>query len=194
MVIDIGGGTTDVAVVSMGGVVECESIKTAGYSFDEAIIRYIKKKHNLLIGERTAEELKISIGGIELKGGVDSIEEVKGRDLMTGLPKTVEVTASELVDILREPAGLILESVHAVLERTPPELIGDLADNGIIMSGGGSMIFGMDTLVENSTGISTMLVDDPIACTVHGAGKMLGRLDYMQDGMMNFLRNREMKN
>lgn len=194
MVIDIGGGTTDVAVVSMGGVVECESIKTAGYSFDEAIIRYIKKKHNLLIGERTAEELKISIGGIELKGGVDSIEEVKGRDLMTGLPKTVEVTASELVDVLREPAGLILESVHAVLERTPPELIGDLADNGIIMSGGGSMIFGMDTLVENSTGISTMLVDDPIACTVHGAGKMLGRLDYMQDGMMNFLRNREMKN
>lgn len=113
---------------------------------------------------------------------------------MTGLPKTVEVTASELVDVLREPAGLILESVHAVLERTPPELIGDLADNGIIMSGGGSMIFGMDTLVENSTGISTMLVDDPIACTVHGAGKMLGRLDYMQDGMMNFLRNREMKN
>ncbi len=194
MVIDIGGGTTDVAVVSMGGVVECESIKTAGHSFDEAIIRYIKKKHNLLIGERTAEELKINIGGIELKAGVDSIEEVKGRDLMTGLPKTVEVSASELVEVLREPASLILESVHAVLERTPPELIGDLADNGIIMSGGGSMIFGMDSLVEKSTGISTMLVDDPIACTVHGAGKMLPRLDYMQDGMMNFLRNREMKN
>ena len=178
MVIDIGGGTTDVAVVSMGGVVECESIKTAGHSFDEAIIRYIKKKHNLLIGERTAEELKINIGGIELKAGVDSIEEVKGRDLMTGLPKTVEVSASELVEVLREPASLILESVH----------------NGIIMSGGGSMIFGMDSLVEKSTGISTMLVDDPIACTVHGAGKMLPRLDYMQDGMMNFLRNREMKN
>ena len=194
MVIDIGGGTTDVAVVSMGGVVECESIKTAGHSFDEAIIRYIKKKHNLLIGERTAEELKINIGGIELKAGVDSIEEVKGRDLMTGLPKTVEVSASELVEVLREPASLILESVHAVLERTPPELIGDLADNGIIMSGGGSMIFGMDSLVEKSTGISTMLVDDPIACTVHGAGKRLPRLDYMQDGMMNFLRNREMKN
>ncbi len=194
MVIDIGGGTTDVAVVSMGGVVECESIKIAGSSFDEAIIRYVKKKYNLLIGVRTAEELKINIGSIEPRPLSDSIQEIKGRDLITGLPKTAEISASELIDVLKEPANLILEAVHAVLERTPPELIGDLADNGIIVSGGGSLVYGIDKLVEKSTGIHTMLVDDPIACSVHGAGKMLTRLDFMQDGMMNFLRNREMKN
>lgn len=194
MVIDIGGGTTEVAVVSMGGVVECESIKTAGSSFDEAIIRYIRKKHNLLIGLRTAEELKIMIGGIEPRMEVDSAAEVKGRDLMTGLPKTVEISSSELVPVLKEPAMYILESIHSVLERTPPELIGDLGENGIIMSGGGSLLYGMDRLIEKTTGIHTLTVDDPVACAAHGAGKMLPKLNLMQDGMMNFLRNREMKN
>lgn len=194
MVIDIGGGTTEVAVVSMGGVVECESIKTAGLSFDDAIIRYIRKKHNMLIGARTAEEIKINIGGVEPRAATDSIEEVKGRDLVNGLPKTVEVCASELVEVLKEPANYILESVHSVLERTPPELIGDLGENGIIMSGGGCMIYGMDRMIEKSTGIHTMVVDDPVACAVHGAGKMLARLDFMQDGMMNFQRSREMHN
>lgn len=194
MVIDIGGGTTEVAVVSMGGVVECESIKVAGSSFDEAIIRYIRKKHNLLIGMRTAEELKFMIGGIEPRADLDSIAEVKGRDLMTGLPKTVDVCSSELVEVLKEPSMYILESIHSVLERTPPELIGDLGENGIIMSGGGSLIYGMDRLIERTTGIRTMIVDDPVSCAAHGAGKMLTKLDDMQDGMMNFLRNREMKN
>ena len=194
MVIDIGGGTTEVAVVSMGGVVESESIKVAGSSFDEAIIRYIRKKHNLLVGTRTAEEIKIAIGGLEPKPDVDAVAEVKGRDMMTGLPKTVDISASELIDALKEPAAYILESIHNVLERTPPELIGDLGENGIIMSGGGSLIYGMDRLVENSIGIRTMLVDDPETCAAHGAGKMLPRLDYMQDGMMNFLRNRELRN
>lgn len=194
MVIDIGGGTTEVAVVSMGGVVECESIKVSGSSFDEAIIRYIRKKHNLLIGARTAEELKLGIGGLEPRGTLDDIGEVKGRDLMTGLPKTIEVSASELIPVLREPAMFILESIHNVLEKTPPELIGDLDENGIIMSGGGSLIYGMDKLIEKSTGIQTMIVDDPVACAAHGAGKMLHKLDSMQDGMMNFLRNRELKN
>lgn len=194
MVIDIGGGTTEVAVVSMGGVVESESIKVAGQSFDDAIIRYIRKKHNLLIGARTAEEIKINIGGLEPKVEFDAVAEVKGRDMMTGLPKTVDISASELIDALKEPASYILESIHNVLERTPPELIGDLGENGIIMSGGGSLIYGMDRLVENSTGIRTMLVDDPVTCASHGAGKMLPRLDNMQDGMMNFLRNRELRN
>lgn len=193
MVIDIGGGTTEVAVVSMGGVAECESIKIAGDSFDEAIVRYIKKQYNLLIGTRTAEELKINIGGVLPRLDVDS-EEIKGRDLMTGLPRTIRVTSAELVDVLKEPAQIILENVHAVLERTPPELIGDLGDNGIIMSGGGSLIYGMDMMVEKSTGIPTMVVDDPVSCAAHGAGKILSRLDNMQDGMMNFRRHREMKN
>ena len=187
-------GPTDIAVVSMGGVAECESIKIAGSSFDEAIIRYIKKKHNMLIGAMTAEEVKINIGGVYPRSDVPESMEVKGRDLIKGLPKTVSVTAEELVDVLREPARLILENVHAVLERTPPELIGDLGVNGMILSGGGSMLYGIDRMLEDSTHIRTMIVDDPIACAAHGAGKLLTKLDTMQDGMMNFLRNREMRN
>lgn len=193
MVIDIGGGTTEVAVVSMGGVVECESIKIAGSSFDEAIIRYIKKKHNMLIGAMTAEELKINIGGVLPRPEV-GLFEVKGRCLMSGMPKVVSVSSAELVEALQEPAQRILESVHAVLERTPPELIGDLGENGIIMSGGGSLLYGMDMMVENSTGIPTLVVDDPMSCAALGAGKLLPKLDNLQDGMMNFLRRRQMKN
>ncbi|MCI6760525.1 MAG: rod shape-determining protein [Clostridiales bacterium] len=194
MVVDIGGGTTEIAVVSMGGVAECESIKTAGSTFDEAIIRYIKKKHNMLIGAMTAEEVKINIGGVYPRSDAPESMEVKGRDLIKGLPKTVSVTAEELVDVLREPARLILENVHAVLERTPPELIGDLGVNGMILSGGGSLLYGIDRMIEDSTHIRTMIVDDPLACAAHGAGKLLTKLDSMQDGMMNFLRNREMRN
>ena len=193
MVIDIGGGTTDVAVVSMGGVVECESIKTAGHSFDEAIIRYIKKKHNLLIGERTAEELKINIGGIELKAGVDSIEEVKGRDALNSLPRSIEITSTELIEAFVEPMNSILEAIHTVLERTPPQLVGDLDKNGIIMSGGGSLIYGIDRLIERSTGIRTVVVDDAISCAAYGAGKILRNLDDLQDGMMNFYRKKQLK-
>ncbi len=193
MVIDIGGGTTEIAVVTMGGVAECESIKIAGSSFDEAIIRYIKKKHNVLIGAMTAEEVKISIGGLIPRPDAPESMEVKGRCLVKGLPKTVTVTAAELIEVLREPARLILENVHSVLERTPPELTGDLGVNGIILSGGGSMLYGIDKMIEHSTEIKTMIVDDPIACAAHGAGKLLSQLDYMQDGMMNFLRNREMR-
>ena len=192
MVIDIGGGTTEVAVVSMGGVVECDSIKTAGNSFDEAIIRYIKKKYNLLIGAKTAEELKIRIGGVMPRPDADS-EEVKGRCTLTGLPKTVTVSSAELVDVMKEPALRILESVHSVLENTPPELIGDLSTNGIIMSGGGSLLYGLNAIIERSTKLPTMLVDDPISCAAHGAGKILSVLDDMQEGMMNFQRSREMK-
>ena len=192
--LDIGGGTTEIAVVSMGGVAECESIKTAGSTFDEAIIRYIKKKHNMLIGAMTAEDVKINIGGVYPRSDAPESMEVKGRDLIKGLPKTVSVTAEELVDVLREPARLILENVHAVLERTPPELIGDLGVNGMILSGGGSLLYGIDRMIEDSTHIRTMIVDDPLACAAHGAGKLLTKLDSMQDGMMNFLRNREMRN
>lgn len=192
LVIDIGSGKTDVAVVSLGGVVESRSIKTAGTAFDEAIVRYIRKKHNVVIGLRTAEELKHSIGGI-IRREDNGVEEVKGRCLATGMPKTVNVSSAELADVLAEPTKKVLEAVHVVLERTPPELVGDIARNGIIMSGGGSMLYGLDKLIAHDTGISTILVDDALSCTAYGAGRMLSNLDNMEDGMINIARKRQLK-
>ncbi len=191
MVIDIGAGTTETAVVSIGGVSECESIKTAGQSFDEAIVRYIRRKHNLLIGNRTAEELKISIGCLIPRPEV-SVEEVKGRDLLNGLPKTVSISSQELAEVLAEPAKKILESIHIVLERTPPELVADISGNGIVMSGGGSQLYGFDRIVEADTGIRTVVVDDPVSCAAYGAGKMLLELNDMEDGMVNIARKRQL--
>ena len=192
MVIDIGGGTTEVAIISVGGVVECESIKIAGTSFDEAIVKYIRKKHNMLIGLSAAEELKRSIGCVIQRPDM-GVEEVKGRNLANGLPKTVSITSTELIEAFVEPMNSILEAIHNVLERTPPQLVGDLDKNGIIMSGGGSLIYGIDRLIERSTGIRTAVVDDAISCASYGAGKMLMHLDEMQDGMMNFYRKRQLK-
>ena len=192
MVIDIGGGTTEVAIISVGGVVECESIKIAGTSFDEAIVKYIRKKHNMLIGLSAAEELKRSIGCVIQRPDM-GVEEVKGRNLANGLPKTVSITSTELIEAFVEPMNSILEAIHNVLERTPPQLVGDLDKNGIIMSGGGSLIYGIDRLIERSTGIRTAVVDDAISCASYGAGKMLMHLDEMQDGMKNFYRKRQLK-
>ena len=192
MVVDIGGGTTEIAIISAGGVVECDSIKVAGASFDEAIVKYIRHKYNVLIGLGTAEELKRSIGCVIRRPDV-GVEEVKGRSLTNGLPKTVSVSANELIEAFVEPMNVILESIHTVLERTPPQLVGDLEENGIIMSGGGSLIYGIDRLIERSTDIRTMVVDDPISCAAYGAGRMLNQLNDMQDGMMNFYRKRQLK-
>ena len=192
MVIDIGGGTTEIAIISAGGVVECDSIKVAGASFDEAIVKYIRHKYNVLIGLGTAEELKRSIGCVIRRPDV-GVEEVKGRSLTNGLPKTVSVSANELIEAFVEPMNVILESIHTVLERTPPQLSGDLKGNGIILSGGGSLIYGIDRLIERSTDIRTMVVDDPISCAAYGAGRMLNQLNDMQDGMMNFYRKRQLK-
>ncbi|MBR1456036.1 MAG: rod shape-determining protein [Oscillospiraceae bacterium] len=192
MIIDIGGGTTEIAIISAGGVVECESIKVAGGSFDEAIVKYVRRKHNMLIGLSAAEELKRSIGCVLQRPDM-GIEEVKGRNLANGLPKTVSVSANELIEAFVEPMNHILDAIHTVLERTPPQLVGDLDKNGIIMSGGGSLIYGMDRLIERSTGIRTVVVDDAISCAAYGAGKMLKHLDDMQDGMMNFYRMRQLK-
>lgn len=192
MVIDIGGGTTEIAIISMGGVVECESIKVAGGSFDEAIVKYIRNKYNVRIGLSTAEELKRSIGCIIQRPDV-GVEEVKGQNLKDGLPKTIEINSTELIEAFVEPMNSILEAIQAVLERTPPELVGDLENNGIIMSGGGSLIYGIDRLIERSTGIRTVVVDDAVSCAAYGAGKMLLHLDDMQDGMMNFYRKRQLK-
>ena len=192
LVIDIGGGTTEVAVVSLGGVVESESIKTAGDAFDEAIVRYVRRKHNILIGKRTAEELKIGIACLVPRAEV-GIQEVKGRCLTTGLPKSVKISSVELVEAIAEPARDILETIHMVLERTPPELVSDVAQNGIVMAGGGSLIYGFDQLVEKDTGIRTTVVDDALSCAAFGSGKMLMNLNDMPEGMVNLARKRQMK-
>lgn len=192
LVIDIGSGTTEAAVVSLGGVVECESVKTAGMSFDEAIVRYVRKKHNLLIGLRTAEELKESIGCVYPRAEV-SYEEIKGRCLVTGLPRTVTISSTDMIEALEEPTSRILEAVHMVLERTPPELVGDVSQNGIVLSGGGSLLWGLDKLIAEKTGIDTILVDDALSCTVYGAGRMLQNLNDMNEGMINLARRKRIR-
>ena len=192
MIIDIGGGTTEIAVVSLGGVVECKSIKVAGDAFDDAIVRYVRRKHNVLIGKRTAEEVKISIGCLVQRPEV-GVEDVKGRCLLTGLPKAVRLTSTELIEAIAEPAQEILEAVHMVLEDTPPELASDVAQNGILMSGGGSLTYGFDQIIQRDTGIPTMVVEDAMACTAFGGGKMLLNLDNMNDGMVNLARKRQLK-
>jgi len=192
MVIDIGGGTTDIAVISAGGVVECESIKVAGASFDEAIVKYIRKKYNMLISLNRAEELKMNIGSAIATPDLNT-EEVKGRNLVNGLPKTVTVSSNEIREAFVGPVNKILEAVHLVLERTAPQLVADLDTNGIILSGGGSKINGLDKVIQRSTNIRTNYVEDPAACAVYGAGKLLRNLDNMQEGMMNFYRRRQLK-
>lgn len=192
LVIDIGSGTTEAAVVSLGGVVECESIKTAGMTFDEAIVRYIRKKHNLLIGLRTAEDLKESIGCVYPRPEI-LYEEIKGRCLVTGLPRTVTISSTDIAEALDEPIGQVLEAVHMVLERTPPELVGDVSQNGIVLAGGGSLLWGLDKLISERTGIETILVDDALSCTAYGAGRMLQNLNDMNEGMINLARRRQIR-
>jgi rod shape-determining protein MreB len=192
MVIDIGGGTTEIGIVSLNGVVESESIKTAGSAFDEAIVKYIRRKHNLLIGLRTAEEIKIRIGSAHPVQQASSAE-IKGRCLMTGLPRSVAVDSNDIAEALQEPLSTVLDYAQIVLERTPPELVADISQNGIIMSGGGSLIPGIDRLVHSKTGINARIADDPITCTAYGAGKMLDNLGGMEDGMINLARKRQMK-
>ena len=170
MIVDIGGGTTDIAVISLGGTVVSTSIKIAGDDFDDAIVRYMRKKHNLLIGDRTAEEIKIGIGTCFNKSDNKKME-VRGRNLVTGLPKTVTVTSTETEEALRETTGQIVEAVISVLERTPPELSADILDRGIMLTGGGSMLRGMEELIEEKTGINTMTADDPMKVVAIGTGE-----------------------
>ena len=172
MIVDIGGGTADIAVISLGGPVVSTSIKIAGDDFDEALVRYMRKKHNLLIGERTAEEIKINIGSAYRRPEVLTME-VRGRNLVTGLPKTIVVTSEETLEALREPAMQIVDAVHNVLERTPPELAADIFDRGIVMTGGGSLLNGLDQLIEEKTGITTMVAEDPLTAVAIGTGKFI---------------------
>ena len=169
MIVDIGGGTTDIAVISLGGTVVSTSIKIAGDDFDEAIVRFMRKKHNLLIGERTAEDIKIKIGSCFPRPEVDTLD-VRGRNLVTGLPKTVTVTSEETEEALKETTLQIVEAVHGVLEKTPPELAADIADRGIVLTGGGSLLRGLEELIEDKTGINTMTAEDPMTAVAIGTG------------------------
>jgi len=192
MIVDIGGGTTDIAVISLGGIVESASIKIAGDRFDEAIIRYIKRKHNVLIGERTAEELKIKIGCVYPRPEEIAMD-VKGRCLMTGLPKVFMVTSTEILEAFEEVTINIIEAVHSVLEHTPPELVSDISTNGITLTGGGSLVYGFDKLLSSHTGIEAHIADDAVSCVAFGTGKALDNLSTMQEGTINISRKRQIQ-
>ncbi|MDP4143426.1 MAG: rod shape-determining protein [Bacillota bacterium] len=176
MVIDIGGGTTDVAVISLEGMVVRSSIKIAGDSFDECIVKYIRKKHKLMIGERTAEDLKINIGSAYKKDIEDSME-IRGRDLITGLPKNITVSSDEMREALQEAVNAIADCTHSVLEKTPPELAADIAEKGIVMTGGGSLLNGLDKLIEDVTKVPVYVAEDSISCVALGTGKALEFID-----------------
>jgi rod shape-determining protein MreB len=180
MIVDIGGGTTDIAVISLGGVVVSTSIKTAGDKFDDAIVKFIRKKHNVLIGERTAEQIKQSVGCV-YPPEEERFTEVKGRNLLTGLPKIFNVTSSEIYDALIDTASVIVEAIHQTLEKTPPELVGDIASDGIVMTGGGSMLEGFTALVTEKTGIKSQVADDPTTCVALGTGKALEKMYILTD-------------
>ena len=170
MIVDIGGGTSDIAVISLGGTVVSASIKIAGDDFDDAIVRYMRKKHNLLIGGRTAEDIKIRIGSAYPRPESVTVD-VRGRNLVTGLPKTITVTSEETEEALKDTTSQIVEAVHSVLEKTPPELAADIADRGIVLTGGGSLLYGLEELIESKTGITTMTAEDPMTAVAIGTGR-----------------------
>jgi len=183
MVVDVGGGTTDIAVISLGGTVVSTSIKVAGDKFDEAIVRYMRKKHNIMIGERTAEDLKVNIGTV-FPRPQEVYMDIRGRNLVSGLPKTITVSSSELMEALEEPVSSVVEAVHSVLERTPPELAADISDRGIVMTGGGSLVYGLDKLLEHKTGIKVIIADDAVSAVALGTGKVLENLDLLRANEM----------
>ena len=172
MIVDTGGGTTDVAVISLGGTVESASIKIAGDDFDEAIVRYMRRKYNLLVGDRTAEDIKINIGTAFKRSEVDYMD-VRGRNLITGLPETIRVSSDETQEALKETTTQILDTICAVLEKTPPELAGDIVDRGIVLTGGGAMLRGLEELIEERTHINTMTADEPMTCVAIGTGRYI---------------------
>ena len=184
MVIDIGGGTTEVAVITLSGAVFCRSVRVGGDQMDKSIVSYIKRKYNLLIGERTAEIVKIQIGTVMLDGDVKSMD-VKGRDLLTGVPKTITLTNAEVNEALLETISNIVDVVRVALENTPPELSSDLVDKGIVMAGGGSLLNGLDKLLSKETGLPVRIADEPLLCVVKGAGKVLEQLDFFKEALMD---------
>ena len=191
MLIDIGGGTTDIAVLSLSGVVESASLTIAGNSFDEAIVKYVKRKHNILIGERTAEEIKINLGCVYHNEREASME-VRGRCMLTGLPKMFTIHSDEMLDAFADVTEDLLDALRGVLENTPPELVADIAENGITVTGGGSLVRGIDKLIEANTNIKTRVADDPETCAAYGAGKALDWMNDMQEGTINLARRKQM--
>ena len=184
MVIDVGGGTTDVAVIALGGIVTSESVKMAGDKFDDAIIKYMRKEHQLYIGERTAEELKLEIGAAAVFDE-DPTAECRGRDLITGLPKVIEITSSEIAAALEEPVHTICETVHAVLEKTPPELAADITNSGITLTGGGALLKVLDKRIHERTGIEVHIAENPEACVAIGTGKALNVIENIENNKLN---------
>jgi rod shape-determining protein MreB len=191
MVIDIGGGTADIAVISLGGIVVSSSIKVAGDKFDEAVIKFMRKRHNLLIGERTAEELKINIGTAYPRAKPIKMD-CRGRDLITGLPKNISISSEEMMEALAESVNAICDAVHAVLEKTPPELASDISSRGIVMTGGGSLLHGLNKLLEKRTGIPTYIAEDAVSCVAKGTGMSLEHIDILEKNMMTPSKKRYM--
>ena len=175
MIVDIGGGTTEVAVISLAGIVYSKSVRVAGDKMDEAIINYIKRKYNLLIGERTAEEIKIAIGNAYPSDVIETMH-VKGRDMVAGIPKTIQVTSEEIREAIAEPVNIIVEAVRVALEQTPPELAADIVDKGIVLAGGGALIKNLDVLLREETGLPIMIADNPLTSVVIGSGKALDQI------------------
>ncbi len=193
LVVDIGGGTTDIAVLSMNGVAESSSLRIAGDAFDEAIIRYVRRQHGVIIGQVTAESVKIQIGQVFPREEELSMN-VKGRDFKTGMPKVITLTSTEIYEVLRRPARQIADEVLAVLEQTSPELVSDISERGITLTGGCAQIWGMAELLMERTGIDCTLADDPDSCTAYGCGKSLAWISKMQEGPINIARNRARRN
>lgn len=180
MIVDIGGGTTEVAVISLGGIVYSQSVRVAGDKFDEAITGYIKKKYSLLIGERTSEMIKLSIGNAYPFDDEVKTYEVKGRDLIAGAPKTIEITSDEVRDALSDPISEVVEAIKVSLEKTPPELAADIVDNGIILAGGGALLANLDVLIKEKTGLPVSLAEDPLTCVVRGCGIALESISLLK--------------
>jgi len=192
MVIDIGGGTTDIAVLSLSGVVESVSLKAGGDAFDDALVKYIRRKHNILIGKTTAEELKKGIGCVFPRPETVAVE-VKGRCLMTGLPREVAVSSTDILEAFEEVTERIVEAVHSVMEVTPPELVADISQNGIVLTGGNSLLWGFDKLIANRTSITTLNADDANLCVANGLGKALSWVGDMTEGTINLARRKQMQ-
>ncbi|GAA0700836.1 rod shape-determining protein [Paraclostridium ghonii] len=192
MVVDIGGGTADIAVISLGGAVISESIRMGGDKFDEYIVNYMRKKHNLLIGDRTAEQVKVNIGTAYPREEEVSMD-VKGRNLITGLPQKINIDSKEMLEALEEGVSQIVSSVHAVLEKTPPELAADISESGIVMTGGGSLLYGLDKKIKEETGIEVKIADDPLSCVAKGTGESLSALDVLETGGTGLFKRKTIK-
>ena len=184
MVVDIGGGTTEIAVISLGGIVTSRSIRIGGDEMDSAIVQYIKRMYSLMIGERTAEEIKISIGSAIVRPEADKTMDIRGRDLVSGLPTTIKLTSDEIYRALKEPVATLVSCVRSVLEKTPPELSSDIIDRGIVLTGGGALLDGMPELLQAETGIATIVADSPLECVAVGTGKVLSSLQKLKDSVI----------